>query len=175
MIKSIELPGAGNILLPESGDLPALQHHTVALQAFLAKLSPMRIFMTRDALLRQTKVGSGQVLDFDFRLLDSGYVPGRMATLALELGVFANQGVTRGPMIESFGCGGPADQFRVFSVMFGVTLDASHTGRRLVQKRSVQTTSRIQARSNFRVALQALDGRFTVSHFVTCEALTEAA
>jgi len=86
--------------------------------------------------------------------------------------VLAFEGVSGFPVIEGFDV--PLDQDEVFSVMLGVAGRAFQACARSDVEGSVQPFSSADARSNFRVALQARKCRFSGGNLVAGSAVGHA-
>lgn len=72
----------------------------VALQAVVAELALVHVFVARHAILRQPKKRPREILHFDERALVADHVHGGVAFFASDAGVFAFQVVARQPMVK---------------------------------------------------------------------------
>ena len=133
----------------------------VALLAILPQAAVMLILVTSYAGLRNAEKRLGRVANLDAELLGGGDVLRDVAPVAGQAGMLSGQGVSSLAMIESGRRRCPLDQREVFPVVLGVAARAFLTGARLEAVRRVQSAMRRQPRSDFGVALQALQRHLT--------------
>ncbi len=88
--------------------------------AFVPKLALVRIFVARDAVLRQSKKGFGKILHLDERALIGNHVAGHVALFTCHAGVLAFQHVPCEPMVELFLRWLPVNQPEVFPIVIQV-------------------------------------------------------
>lgn len=136
--------------------LPILE--IVALLAVLSQPAVVLVFVARSASLRQAEEGPAPVPHLDRHALQGRDAVGRVASVALQGGVFSLQLVTGLAVIESGGRGCPLDEREVFTIVLGMALGAAlaGTGREIVG--GVKSAVVVQARGDLCVALQALQG-----------------
>lgn len=96
----------------------------MALGAFVAELSFVRIAVAGSATWRLAKEGFARVLHLDEFAIGGKHVRGRVALFAKEIGVFAFQFVAREMVIEFLQRRFPANQVKGFAVVFQVAAHA---------------------------------------------------
>jgi len=130
--------------------------HIMALLTGLTQPSIVWVLVTRRACRREAKVGASHVFDLDGCALRGSNAHGRVATVALQPGVFAYQRVSCLFVIERFGV--PLDKGKIFAVMIGVATRALFAGSGLNVVRSVQASACHYSAGNLRMAVHAAKG-----------------
>ena len=130
--------------------------HIVALLAGRTQSPIMWVLVTRCTSGRETKVGAAQVFDLDGCALRSSNARRRVATVAIQRGMFSYQRVSRLLVIERFGV--PLDKWKIFAVMIGVTTRALFAGAGLNVVGSVQASACHYSPGNLRMAVHAAKG-----------------
>lgn len=96
----------------------------VALQAVVSKLSFVGVFVTGNAILRQTEERFGEVFHFDEGAFGTNHIHGRVALLASRFRVFSFEFVTCEPMIKLLLGRLPVDEIEILAVVLAVTPNA---------------------------------------------------
>ena len=161
------IAGFGVVELADADGLPVVL--VVTLQAVGTKLPLVLVLMTRGAARRNSQKRLTEIFDLDGGALA---LANMFRTVTLRTGqpcVLAFESVSGFPVIE--GSDVPLNQDEVFAVMLGVAGRAFQACARSDVEGSVQPFSGAEARSNFRMALQALECRFSGGNLVAGSAV----
>jgi hypothetical protein len=104
------------------GRLPIRE--VVAAQTIIPKLALVRILMARHTILRQPKVGPGQILHLDERALIGDHEIWRVTFLARKPGVLSLEFVAGLTVIKLLLGWLPMDEFEIFAVVLEVAVHA---------------------------------------------------
>ena len=161
------IAGFGVVELADADGFPVVL--VVTLQAVGTKLPLVLVLMTRGAARRNSQKRLTEIFDLDGGALA---LANMFRTVTLRTGqpcVLAFESVSGFPVIEGFDV--PLNQDEVFAVMLGVAGRAFQACARSDVEGSVQPFSGADARSNFRMALQALECRFSGGNLVAGSAV----
>jgi hypothetical protein len=118
----------------------------------------VHVLVAGDAILRQSEERLREIFHLDKRALIANHVPGHMAFLAGNVGMFAFQLVARLQVIELILRRFPVDQVEVFSVVLQMAAYAISAVRILHSQPGVVAVVRSKTLRNLFVAIQALEG-----------------
>lgn len=131
----------------------------VALQAVVAELALMHIFVARHAILRQSEKGPGEILHLNERTLVRNHISGHVTLLTGNAGVLSFQVVARQPVVKLFLRRLPVDQVEIRAIVLQMAANAvlpvwvAHLDLEVISVLAAETSG------DFFVAIQALEGR----------------
>lgn len=143
----------------------------VALQAVVAELALMGIFVARHAVLGKPEKRSREILHFDESALLADHVHRRVAFLASNSGVFPFQLVTGHLVIKLFLRRLPVNQIEIFAVVLKVAANAVFAIGIAHLNLEVVAVLGGKAPGDFLVAIHALKGRSVGAELMAARAL----
>lgn len=143
----------------------------VALQAVVAELAFVHIFVARYTILRQPEKGLRKIFHFDECALIRNHVGGHVTFLAGNTRMLCLQVVARQPVIKLFLRRLPVNQIEVLAVVFQVAADAVFAVGISHLKLRVIAVVRFQTSRYFFMAIQAFESRRVSAELMAARAL----
>lgn len=164
------IAGFGVVEPPDADGFPIVV--VVTLQTVGTKLPLVLVLMAGGATRGNSQKCLAEIFDLDGGALVLANMFRTVTLRTGQAGMLAFESVSGFPVIE--GLDVPLNQAEAFAVMLGVASRALQACARSDVERSVQPFSGTDARSNFRVALQALECRFPGGNLVAGSAVGHA-